>query len=118
MKIFRSLEEIPEIEKAVITIGSFDGVHRGHQKIISRINQLAREINGSSVIITFDPHPRSVVYPKDKTLSLLNTLDEKITLLDEYGVDYLVIVPFSIEFSQLLPREYVENFLLKYFKPS
>jgi riboflavin kinase/FMN adenylyltransferase len=118
MNIFRSLEEIPEIEKAVITIGSFDGVHRGHQKIISRINQLAKEINGSSVIVTFDPHPRSVIYPKDKSLNLLNTLDEKIALLEQFGVDHLVIVPFSIEFSQLQPREYIENFLLKYFSPS
>lgn len=118
MNIFRSLEEIPIIERAVITIGSFDGVHRGHQKIISRINQLAREIDGSSVMITFDPHPRSVIYPKDDSLSLLNTLDEKIALLAQYGIDNLIIIPFSIEFSQLLPREYIENFLLKYFKPS
>lgn len=118
MRIFRRLEEIPEIDKAVITIGSFDGVHRGHQKIISRITQLAKEIDGESVIITFDPHPRSVVYPKDKTLNLLNTLDEKIMLLEELGVDNLVIVPFTIEFSQQHPREYIEKFLLKYFNPA
>lgn len=118
MKIFRNLDEIPEIEKAVITIGSFDGVHRGHQKIITRINQLAKEIGGESVIITFDPHPRSVIYPKDNSLTLLTTLEEKITLLDKFGVDNLVVVPFSVEFSQLLPRDYIENFLLKYFTPS
>ncbi|GLR18337.1 bifunctional riboflavin kinase/FAD synthetase [Portibacter lacus] len=118
MRIYRRLEDISEIEKAVVTIGSFDGVHRGHQKIISRINQLANEIGGESVIITFDPHPRSVIYPKDTSLTLLNSLDEKIKLLEKFGVDHLVIVPFSIEFSQMHPREYVENFLLKYFKPS
>lgn len=118
MRIIRSLDEIPEIEKAVITIGSFDGVHRGHQKIISRIVQLAKEIDGESVIITFDPHPRSVIYPKDKSLSLLNTIDEKIALLERFGINNLVIVPFTVEFSQQHPREYVEKFLLKYFTPA
>lgn len=118
MRIFRKLEEIPEIENAVVTIGSFDGVHRGHQKIITRINQLAQEIEGQSVIITFDPHPRSVIYPKDQSLSLLSTLNEKIELLRKFGIDNLVIVPFTVEFSQMLPREYIENFLLKYFTPS
>lgn len=118
MRIFRKLEEIPEIDKAVITIGSFDGVHRGHQKIISRITQLAQEIGGQSVIITFNPHPRSIIFPKDDSLSLLNTLDEKIMLMESFGVDNLVIVPFTIEFSQMHPRDYIENFLLKYFKPT
>ncbi len=118
MRIIRSLEEMPEIENAVITIGSFDGVHRGHQKIISRITQIAKEINGESVIITFHPHPRSVVFPKDTSLSLLTTLEEKIQLIEHYGIDNLVIVPFTIEFSQLYAREYIENFLLKYFKPA
>ncbi|WP_235298371.1 bifunctional riboflavin kinase/FAD synthetase [Portibacter marinus] len=118
MRIFRKLEEIPEIENAVVTIGSFDGVHRGHQKIIARINQLATEINGKSVIVTFDPHPRSVIYPKDQSLSLLTSLEEKIELLEKFGVDILVIVPFTVEFSQMHPRDYVENFLERYFKPS
>ncbi|MFT4536096.1 MAG: riboflavin kinase/FMN adenylyltransferase [Saprospiraceae bacterium] len=118
MRIFRDIKELPNFKNAVITIGSFDGVHRGHQKIIKRINHLANEIDGESVIITFDPHPRKIIYPKDDTLVLLNTLDEKIDLIERFGVDNLVIVPFSVEFSQQPPREYIERFLLNNFNPS
>ena len=117
MRIHRSLEDIPEINNAVITIGSFDGVHMGHQKLISRIIQLSHEIEGESVIITFEPHPRSIIYPRDQTLKLINTQKEKVELMEQFGVDHLVIVPFTVEFSQQLPREYIEKFLLKYFQP-
>jgi len=118
MRIFRDIDELPKFNNAVITIGSFDGVHRGHQKIIKRINHLAKEIDGESIIITFDPHPRKIIYPKDKSLELLNSLDEKIELIESFGVDNLVIVPFSVEFSQQPPREYVEKFLLRCFNPA
>jgi len=118
MRIFRDTHTLPNFKNAVITIGSFDGVHRGHQKIIRRINHLSKEINGESILITFDPHPRKIIYPKDNTLELLNTLEEKIALCEKYGVDNLVIVPFSIEFSQQHPREYIEKFLLEKFNPS
>ncbi len=118
MRIFRDINELPNFKNAVLTIGSFDGVHRGHQKIIKRINHLAKEIDGESVIITFDPHPRKIIYPKDDSFVLLNTLDEKIDLIESFGVDNLVIVPFSVEFSQQPPREYIERFLLNSFKPS
>lgn len=118
MRIFRDISELPKFKNAVITIGSFDGMHRGHQKLIKRINHLAKEVDGESVIITFDPHPRSIIYPKDKSLELLNTLDEKIDLCENFAIDNLVIVPFSVEFSQQHPREYVENFLLRSFDPA
>jgi len=118
MRIFRDINQLPNFKNAVLTIGSFDGVHRGHQKIIKRINHLAKEIDGESVIITFDPHPRKIIYPKDDSFVLLNTLDEKIDLIESFGVDNLVIVPFSVEFSQQPPREYIERFLLNSFKPS
>lgn len=117
MRIFRDIDALPNFENAVITIGSFDGLHRGHQKIIKRINHLAKEINGESVIITFDPHPRKIIYPKDNSLELLTTLDEKIELCRKFDIDNLVIVSFSIEFSQQLPREYIEKFLIETFKP-
>jgi len=117
MRIFRDIQALPEFNNAVITIGSFDGVHIGHQKIIKRLKHLAKEIDGESVIITFDPHPRKIIYPKDDSLQLLTTLEEKIDLCESFGVDNLVIVPFSIEFSQQLPREYVEKFLIGAFSP-
>ncbi len=117
MRIFRDLGDLPSFKNAVITIGSFDGVHRGHQKIIKRINQLAREIEGESIIVTFDPHPRKIIYPKDNTLELLTSLEEKINLCKSFGIDNMLIVPFSIEFSQQNPREYIEKFLIGLFAP-
>lgn len=117
MRIFRDIKDLPSFKNAVITIGSFDGVHRGHQKIIKRINHLAKEIDGESIIITFDPHPRKIIYPKDTTLELLTSLEEKIALCESFGIDNMVIVPFSIEFSQQNPREYIEKFLIGLFAP-
>lgn len=117
MRVFRNISELPAFNNAVITIGSFDGVHSAHQKIIHRLVQLSNEIGGESVVITFDPHPRSVIYPKDNTLSLLTSLDEKLDLLEKYGVENVVIVPFSVEFSRKNPREYIERFIIGKFAP-
>ena len=117
MNVYHSLSDLPDFENAVITIGSYDGVHRGHQKILEHINLLAKENNGESIVITFHPHPRQIIYPKDKTLRLLNTIDEKVALFERYGVDNVVVVPFTIEFSQLSADEYIQNFLLEKFNP-
>ncbi len=117
MRVYRGLDELPNISDSVVTIGSFDGVHSGHQKIIDRIKQLAAESNCENYIITFHPHPRSVIYPRDNSLELLSTLEEKIRLFEKYGVDNLVIMPFTIEFSQISAREYVEKFLIEKFNP-
>jgi riboflavin kinase/FMN adenylyltransferase len=117
MRVFRDLNNLPAFKNSVITIGTFDGVHKGHQKLISRINQLAAENNGESIIITFHPHPRIVINPQDKTLRLLNTIEEKISLFEKYGVDNLVIVPFSRDFSEQSAESYISNFLVKNFHP-
>ena len=117
MKVFRDLDNLPTFKNAVITIGSYDGVHLGHQQIFNRIQQLASEIDGESIAITFHPHPRQVVYPKDKSLRLITTIEEKIELLASCGFDYAVIVPFTIEFSQQSPDEYIER-LFEIFDPS
>lgn len=118
MRVFRNLNQLPPFKNSVITIGTFDGVHKGHQKIISRINRIAAETNGESIIITFHPHPRIVIHPEDKSLRLLNTLEEKIELLEKYAVDNLVIVPFSRDFSEQEADEYVRNFLVNNFHPA
>ncbi|MBK8636693.1 MAG: adenylyltransferase/cytidyltransferase family protein [Saprospiraceae bacterium] len=76
MKVFRSITDLPSFKNAVVTIGSFDGVHIGHQKLLNRAKYLAEEIGGEDIIVTFHPHPRSIIYPKDNTLRLLSTLDE------------------------------------------
>ncbi len=117
MKVFRKLDNLPSFKNAVITIGSYDGVHVGHQSIFHRIQQLAKEVNGESIAITFHPHPRQVVYPKDKSLKLITTIEEKIELLASSGFDNAVIVPFTIEFSQQSPDEYIER-LFDIFNPS
>lgn len=117
MKVYRDLESLISFKNAIVTIGSYDGLHTGHRAILKHLIELAQIHDGESVVITFHPHPRQVVYPNDKTLRLLNTLEEKIKLFKETGIDHLVIAPFSVEFSQIHPREYVERFLLKYFDP-
>jgi riboflavin kinase/FMN adenylyltransferase len=117
MNIFRGLSALPEFTNSVITIGSFDGVHVGHQKILKRIQQLAEEIEGTDIVITFHPHPREIVYPKDKELQIITTLDEKLEYFRRWGVSNVVIVPFTIEFSHLTAQEYIERFLVERFHP-
>ncbi|MBX2876882.1 MAG: bifunctional riboflavin kinase/FAD synthetase [Saprospiraceae bacterium] len=117
MNVFYNLEDLPEFKEAVITIGSFDGVHSGHQKIIQKVRQLAQKVGGESVIITFHPHPRLVVYPRDKSLKLITTIEEKVELFRQCGVDNLVVVPFTVAFSQQTADEYIQQFLVGRFKP-
>lgn len=118
MKVFNDLNNLPHFKKAVVTIGSFDGVHRGHQKIIEKLNDLARTIGGESIIITFHPHPRLVVYPDEKSLQLITTIEEKIQLFETYGVGNVVVIPFTKEFSRQSPDEYIRKFLLGKFDPA
>jgi len=112
MKVYRSFEEYKKPEFPVITIGFFDGVHIGHQKIIKRLNTLAEDHNGESVLLTFWPHPRLVLQPDDNKLRLINTLNEKLELLEQYGLDNIVVVPFTKEFSRLSPVEYIRDVLV------
>lgn len=117
MKTHFFLDELPRFRRAVVTIGSFDGVHRGHQQLLARIKRLAERRGGESVMITFDPHPRTVLRPDDDSLRLLSTTREKIRYCAEAGIDHLVVIPFTKAFSQQTPEEYIENFLVKYFRP-
>ncbi len=117
MNIYRNIKALPEFKNAVITIGSFDGVHSGHLKILSRVKKLADEIEGDSVVITFFPHPRNILDSADREISILNTLDEKIKHIENIGIKNIVVVPFSFEFSQQAPREYIENFIIECFHP-
>jgi len=116
MQVHHSIEGLPSFSNAVITIGTFDGVHAGHRKIIDAVISEARQVQGESVIITFHPHPRKIVNP-DERLQLINTLDEKIELFFKTEIDHLVIVPFSREFSEQPADDYIENFLIKKFHP-
>lgn len=112
-----NIKDLPKLDKPVITIGSFDGLHKGHQEIIRQVQALSKEDGTDHVIITFEPHPRQIIYPKDKELKLLTDIREKRYLMAFYGVQHLVVVPFTIEFSQLNADEYIENFLVQWFTP-
>ena len=107
MKIHLGTEEIKNIKNAVVTCGTFDGVHIGHQKILSRVKEVAKEIDGETVLITYWPHPRLVLKPWDNSLQLLSTFPEKSNLLETHGVDHLVKIPFTQEFAQMSPEDYV-----------
>jgi riboflavin kinase / FMN adenylyltransferase len=117
MNVYYELENLPAITNPVLTIGTFDGVHCGHQQIIARINILAESINGESVILTFHPHPRLVINPEDTSLKLLNMLEEKIFLLKKYGVKNLIVTPFSRQFSEMSAESYVKDFLWNKIHP-
>ena len=116
MQVHRSIDNLPNFKNAVITIGTFDGVHEGHKKIIDALKNETKAAQGESVIITFHPHPRKIVKP-DEHLQLINTLEEKIELLDKCGIDHLVIVPFSQQFASQSANDYIENFLILKFHP-
>lgn len=111
MKIFHSLQEFSSIKKTIVTIGTFDGVHIGHQKIVQKIVQNAKEQNCESLILTFFPHPRMVLQ-NHTDIKLLNTLDEKIQLLQDTGLEHLIIQPFDVAFAQLTAAEFVEKVLV------
>jgi len=118
MKVLRlHQDELPQFKSPVITIGAFDGFHLGHREIVNKVCTLAQSQGSDSVLITFDPHPRKILDQDNSQKYLLNSIEEKISLMAESELDYLVLVPFSVEFSQMVAEEYLDNFLIRYFHP-
>ena len=117
MQIHHNTDQLPVFRRAVVTIGTFDGVHTGHARILHQLREEAARIEGETVIITFFPHPRKVVQGGSHDVRLINTLREKIDLLSWQKIDHLVIVPFTDQFSKLTAQEYIEAFLLAKFHP-
>lgn len=117
MQIHYNIEELPQFTNSVITIGTFDGVHQGHRKVIGQLIEEAKRVQGESVIITFHPHPRKIVSSSILGIRLINTLQERIELLAETGVDHLVITPFTDAFAHQQPEEYLREFLIEKFHP-
>ncbi|MBN1387099.1 MAG: FAD synthetase family protein, partial [Bacteroidales bacterium] len=115
MKIFRSFEEAGGVRNPVVTTGSFDGVHIGHKTILERLRKLAEKYNGESVLITFDPHPRKILYPDTagKDLKLINSKEEKLYLLRKAGLHNLIIINFTLQFSKITSEEFVRDYLHK-----
>ena len=116
MRIFRDLKDLAEFNNSVVTIGTFDGVHLGHQKILKKLQDEASSINGESLLFTFYPHPRMVVFPDSHNLKLIQTIDEKIESLEKFGLDNLIIYPFTKDFSRLTAFEFVRDILVNKLK--
>jgi len=112
MRIFNSIGRLPDFSNTVFTQGTFDGVHLGHQKILKRLKDETEKAGGESVLLTFWPHPRLFLFPEDNELKLLQTLEEKIEELEKAGVDNIVVLPFTKEFSQMMPEEFIKDFLV------
>ncbi|WP_231425074.1 MULTISPECIES: bifunctional riboflavin kinase/FAD synthetase [Pedobacter] len=113
MKIYNNLSEFKKLDNAIVTIGTFDGVHFGHQKIIKQLVAKAKADNGESVILTFFPHPRMIIDPENQDLKMINTINEKAEILKSLGVDHLIITPFTRDFSNQIPEEYIKNTLVE-----
>ena len=114
MKIYHNLSEFTKLNNAIVTIGTFDGVHYGHQKIIKQLVAKAKSDHGESVILTFFPHPRLIIDPENQDLKMINTINEKAEILKSLGVDHLIITPFTRDFSNLLPDDYIKNILVNH----
>lgn len=116
MAVFNNIDSLPAFRNAVLTVGTFDGVHLGHREIIKRVIDHAHHVGGDSVLITFDPHPRKFLFP-DQPLGIITPLAEKVRLLSEAGITHIIVVPFTREFAELSAREYIEKFLVGKFAP-
>ena len=117
MQVHYDIETLPLFRNAIITIGTFDGVHLGHRQVIDKLKTEAKAANGETVIITFHPHPRKVVSSAILGIRLINILDEKIELLRQLNIDHLVVVPFTDAFANQPAADYLKNFLIDKFRP-
>jgi riboflavin kinase/FMN adenylyltransferase len=112
MRIIKDLAEIKRDEKSVITLGTFDGLHLGHQQIVNEVIEKSNQIDGRNFLVTFEPHPRKVI-PGRNDVKLLSTLDEKIEILENLGLKNLFVVNFTMEFSKQSPEEFVKKYLIE-----
>ncbi len=116
MAIFHNISNLPAFTNAVLTIGTFDGVHKGHRAILREVVTHARNVNGESVLITFEPHPRKLLFP-DQPLGIITPLAEKLQLITETGIQHVVVAPFTLDFARLSASEYIRDFLVEKFQP-
>jgi len=116
MAVFYSIDGLPHFHNAVLTVGTFDGVHKGHRAILDEVNRHAANVGGESVLITFDPHPRKLLFPEQR-LGLITSLRDKIDLVTAAGIQHVVVVPFNREFAAMRASEYISQFLVGIFHP-
>ncbi len=112
MKIYHGLDGFEKVRNPVVTVGTFDGVHVGHSKIFESMKDLAEECDGETLVITFHPHPRLVIHPDSKNLKFINNLERKYDLIENNGIDHLVIIPFTKEFASMDASSFVKDILV------
>jgi len=112
LKVYHSISDFQNVSRPILTTGTFDGVHFGHKIIIDRLKEIAKNQNGETVLLTFSPHPRMVLFPDDHNLQLINTLDEKIKLLEQAGIEHLIIHPFTMAFSRTTSMQFVRDIIV------
>ncbi len=117
MHVYNDIDHLPVFHNAILTIGTFDGVHVGHSQIIQQLLNEAKAVNGTPVLITFYPHPRQIVSPTDQPVYILNTQEEKYVLLHARGIEHVVVVPFDAAFAEQSAEDYIQNFLVARFHP-
>ena len=117
MDVYRCIEDVQPMKNTVLTIGSFDGLHRGHQEVIHEVVTTARALEQKSVVVTFDPHPKHILMPKDG-FEILMQVEKKMELLEFMGIDTTLVILFDDKFSQTSAQDFLDNVLLKYFEPS
>ena len=111
MEIITDLDAIPRLQNPVVAVGAFDGIHLGHRQIFETVKEYSRQINGVSVAVTFDPHPQMVLRPNSDFFQIF-PLEEKIKLIEEEGIDYLIIINFTKEFSQLSSERFLKDIII------
>ncbi|NCX95824.1 MAG: riboflavin biosynthesis protein RibF [Chitinophagia bacterium] len=116
MGVYYDVDKLPTFANVVLTVGTYDGVHLGHKAILAKVVETAQAINGNSIVITFHPHPRKLLYPQ-QSLGLITPLEDKIKYLTQAGIAHVVVVPFTEAFAQLSALEYIEQFIVKKFNP-
>lgn len=116
MAQYSHINELPKLKNPVITIGTFDGVHQGHRTILNEVIKHAKNASGESVLLTFEPHPRKLIFP-EQPLKLLTPLKDKIQLIEEAGIEHIVVVPFTRDFSNLSSEDYIKDFLVSTIQP-
>ncbi len=116
MRIFHNISETSDLKDTIVTIGTFDGVHLGHQKILKKLVELKNKNGGETLLFTFDPHPRKVLFPEQRDLKLITTTQEKCELLKQFGIDNVLVFPFTIEFSKKSAEDYISNIISETLK--
>jgi len=116
VRIYHHISELSNLTNSIVTIGTFDGVHLGHQQIIKRLVELKKKQGGEIVLFTFAPHPRKVLFPEQSDLKLITTTQEKCELLQQFGVDHVLVYPFTKAFSQMQAQDYISDIIAKGLK--